>query len=268
MNTSRNFLKLLASCAIVALVGATPANAATITATQPDAFGRTFVDIKGPIFPDDDKKLDSLLGEKPDASRVIIRLSSPGGAFIAGMNMATSIHDKHLATLVPNGAMCGSMCAIMWVAGSTKAVGGFESAIGFHNIYSGVTGLAVASDNAILGSFLGKLGLGYKAIKWMTEKPAGGGNFLNAAKAREFGIAVVSPEDLPVPVSAPVSVSAPQTNEWTSLTRAEKVQKCLSQGLQFHEEGSKSFCRRFEYGPSTNVSSSPSSEEKEPYVEE
>jgi hypothetical protein len=255
-------LKFLATTAFV--LSGTLANAATVTATQPDAFGRTFVDIKGPIFPDDDKKLDSLLGEKPDASRVIICLSSPGGAFIAGMNMATSIHDKHLATLVPNGALCGSMCAIIWVAGSTKAVGGSESAIGFHNIYSGATGLAVASDNAIPRSFLGKLGLGYKAISWMTEKPANGGNFLNAAKAKELGIAAVSPEDLPVPVS----VSVPQTNEWTRFTRAEKVQKCLSQGLQFHEEGSESYCRRFEYGPSTNVSSLSSSGEREPYAEE
>jgi hypothetical protein len=64
------------------------------------------------------------------------------------------------------------------------------------------------------------------------------------------------------------------------------MKMCLSNGLQLHEEGDKSLCRPFNYGPSTNVSSSSSSEkkpsngyqeavrringpqEKEPYIEE
>jgi hypothetical protein len=101
-----NTLKLLTTSALVVLASSWYASAATITGTKPDSMGRTFVDIKGGITPGDDKTLDSLLGAKPDPNRVIIRLNSGGGNFFAGLNMATSIYEKHLSTLVPNNPPC------------------------------------------------------------------------------------------------------------------------------------------------------------------
>ena len=205
MKIVKSVTKLLATSALVALTS-TVSNAATITASQPDSLGRTYVDFKGDVTPGDDKTFDSLLGNNPDPNRVIIRLSSPGGHFVTGMNIATTIYEKHLATFVPKGQLCASMCAVMWLAGSTKAVEDGAS-IGFHNIYQGGNRQADAPSNAILGAFFGKLGLSYKAIQWITEKSANEVNFLKWDTAGNFGIKVVTSEYLPHPVQQP---SVPQ----------------------------------------------------------
>jgi hypothetical protein len=188
---------LLLSALVVLSVSTS--NAATITASKPDQFGREYVDIRGPILPGDDMAFDSLVGYHPDPNRVIVRLASPGGEFNAGMNIASSIHEKHLATFVPGNSGCASMCAIMWVSGSSRAAE-LGSMIGFHNMYSGATKQAAAVPNAILGSYLGKLGFSYKAISWMTTKPANDINLLDQSTARQFGINIVSAEELPKPV--------------------------------------------------------------------
>jgi hypothetical protein len=201
-------MKLLVTSVLVAL-SSLSSNAATITASKPDSLGREYVDIKGDILPDDDKRFNAIVGARPDPTRVIVRLSSPGGVFVAGMNIATSIHDKKLATLVPDGASCGSICAIMWISGSTKAVGGDNSKIWFHNVYNGATGQATGSGNAMLGSYLGKLGFNYSAISWMTEKPANGANPLTWPRAKQFGIDAVPADDLPMPAQKPGVTQTP-----------------------------------------------------------
>jgi hypothetical protein len=198
--------KLLAMSALVALTSAV-SNAATITASKSDSLGRTYVDFKGDVNPSDDKTFDSLVGNNPDPNRVIIRLSSPGGHFVTGMNIATTIYEKHLATFVPKGQLCGSICAVMWLAGSTKAVEQ-GAVIGFHNVYQSGNGQASAPGNAMLGAFLGKLGLSYKAIQWITEKDANHANVLDRETAENFGIEVVTSEYLPHPVQRP---RVPQT---------------------------------------------------------
>ena len=197
---------LVATSALVALTSAV-GNAATITASKPNSLGRTYVDFKGGVIPGDDKTFDALLGNKPDPNRVIIRLSSPGGEFVTGMNIATTIYEKHLATFVPKDQICYSMCAVMWLAGSTKAAEDGAS-IGFHNIYRSGNRQASAPGNAMLGAFLGKLGLSYKAIQWITEKSANDVNFLHWNTAENFGIKIVTSEYLPHPVQQP---SVPQT---------------------------------------------------------
>jgi hypothetical protein len=55
----------------------------------------------------------------------------------------------------------------------------------------------------MLGAFLGKLGLSYKAIQWITEKGANDANFLGWDTAKNFGIEVVNSEYLPHPVQQP-----------------------------------------------------------------
>jgi hypothetical protein len=58
----------------VAIFCATAADAATITVSRPDSYGRQYVDIRGPIVQGDDKLFESRIGSNPDPNRVIVRL--------------------------------------------------------------------------------------------------------------------------------------------------------------------------------------------------
>jgi hypothetical protein len=120
------------------------------------------------------------------------------------MNIAIAVHDKRLATFVPAGQECDSICAIIWVSGSPTAVSDTGTAkIGFHNVYDNDTQLPSGYGNAVLGSYLGKLGFNYQTIIWMTSKPATGANWLGT-HAKELGIVVSGESSLPRPGVAPV----------------------------------------------------------------
>jgi hypothetical protein len=192
----------------------------------------------------DEKTFDSLIGTTPDPNKVIIRLNSPGGNFGAGFNMAASIYNKHLSTYVEGKASCDSICAVMWISGSTKAAD-FEAEIGFHNVYDSTNGQATGSGDAVLGSYLGKIGFDYKAIMWMTERGASDLNYLSSDEARELGIEASSFEDLPKPEClSPSKFCAKQQTKGIQVT---EKQKCQSQGYEWRDLGPESYCRTFKF---------------------
>jgi hypothetical protein len=164
--------------------------------------GREFVDVRGPINPKDDKVFASLVGAHPDPERVIVRLASPGGDFWSGISIADMINKKGLATVVSKGETCASMCAIMWISGSTKAVDD-RVTIGFHNMFRSDTKQASGKANAVLGAYLGKIGLDYNAIAWMTEQGADSANWLTPNVAKQFNIKYAFADELPHPVQLP-----------------------------------------------------------------
>ena len=75
---------LLTSSALIALATAS-GSAATIAQSPPDARGNVFIDIKGDISYGDDKTFDDLLIKIKNTKKVIVRLSSNGGSFLASM---------------------------------------------------------------------------------------------------------------------------------------------------------------------------------------
>jgi hypothetical protein len=161
--------------------------------------GRVYIDVRGDIELGDDEKFDAVLKDIPDPSRAVVRLSSDGGNFLAGLQMAATIHDEKITTYVPGGNYCLSICATMWISGEHRVVDE-ESKIGFHQAYnsSDEEGAqnAAGESNAVLGAYLNSLGLGVKAISWMTEKGADDLNFLTASKAEELGIGAESSDYL------------------------------------------------------------------------
>jgi hypothetical protein len=70
----------------------------------------------------------------PDATRVV--LDSPGGAVDSGLIMAYMIHDRGLATVVPDGSNCYSSCAFAFLAGSERLVAG---RLGVHQLSGNTT---------------------------------------------------------------------------------------------------------------------------------
>jgi hypothetical protein len=129
-------LRTIIGAALSALAITTgAAQAATITAekdacTPKDCY---VVRVEGEIKLNDEKRFESVI-KANDIKVAVVYLNSPGGNLLAGMLMGLSIHEHNFATMVYYDNRCVSVCASMWIAGSTKYVTP-TSNIGFHQPY-------------------------------------------------------------------------------------------------------------------------------------
>jgi hypothetical protein len=70
------------------------------------------------------------LAARPDTAVVV--LNSPGGLVASGLILANDIHDRGLATTIPEGAGCYSSCAFAFFAGAERLA---EGELGVHQMY-------------------------------------------------------------------------------------------------------------------------------------
>jgi hypothetical protein len=79
-------------------------------------------------------------------------------------------------------------CSLIWLAGAHRYLG--EGAhIGFHGLYDADTGQQSVPANAMVGRYLGELGLGYAAIAWIVEPKPEEMHWLTPELAAKFHIA-------------------------------------------------------------------------------
>jgi len=149
------------------------------------------------IEPDDGKKFEEVV-KKNDVKMAVIVLNSPGGNLVAGYAIGNLIHEKGYATYVAGGATCGSVCAMIWMAGSPRQVEP-KARIGFHAAYTtdkkgrviGESGMG----NALVGSYYAHLGLSDSAIMYLTSASPKEAKWLNPADAKKYNIAIVERSD-------------------------------------------------------------------------
>jgi hypothetical protein len=185
----------------VALIGATiimsakGGMAATITVHEPDGNGRVFVDVVGQINNEDFKAfkektdqiypIGSSFGPKWE---VIVTLISYGGRTYSAVQIGDQVRKRGMSTFVPGDRVCSSACALIWLAGRSRTVGN-TSQIGFHASYDPTTRRETGSGNAVVGAYLRDLGLGYKAIHFMTRAGPTNIEWLTPDLAKEMGVA-------------------------------------------------------------------------------
>jgi hypothetical protein len=186
----------------LALVANT-SEAAVITTNYDSITERQFIDIKGPIEINDAITFDGILKTIKDTSRVVVRLSSPGGKLPSGIRIAQEIHNRHLATYVAKEGYCVSMCAIIWLSGSPRVIENGGAWIGFHQVSrrdQTANGFAIGADaqsNALLGAYLFHLGMSPGAIAWITQKGPRELNWLNADARDKYHIKIDNSDALP-----------------------------------------------------------------------
>ncbi len=119
--------------ALALLIGlSTSASAATV-----DGFlnneGKVVVTLEGEIKPGDAKKIQDIINMSRGKNRQVIavRLNSPGGNLMEGVNIADIVNDNKLATVVMNNTMCASACFIAFAAGHEKWASA-RSSLGVH----------------------------------------------------------------------------------------------------------------------------------------
>jgi hypothetical protein len=144
-----------------------------------------FIFISGPLEYRDDVKFRVVTSE---TKKAMVMLSSPGGSLDAGLSIGKQIRIAGYSTLV-GGRLCASACALAWLGGERRYMNA-DSKIGFHAAYvhDGEFKRETGLGNALIGSYLAKLGLSDKAITFITSAPPDALNFLDLNQAREQGI--------------------------------------------------------------------------------
>jgi hypothetical protein len=155
---------------VAALCLASAAQGATITVHPEDDNGRIFVDIAGEITLTDIKTFSDEIEHLP-SEKVYVSLSSEGGVAVAGLFIGNYIRLSGMKTLVPEDKKCVSVCAIIWLGGSDRYVGGRNMAVGFHGVYNKNTGQPGSMMNRRIAVYLGYLELSYDAVEWILGGP-------------------------------------------------------------------------------------------------
>lgn len=189
-------------------------SATAMDISRRDVSGLAVIEITGSFEPGDGDRFVKLATD----DKALISLSSPGGNLAVAITMGEHIRMKGYSTVVPPGATCASACALAWLAGVAR--GGSEtSKIGFHAA-SDKAGDITAAGNAVIGAYLNKIGVSYKAITFITSPSPADMTWLTYAKARELGIDIVSIEkpksSEPVGLGGGVEPSRPAAPQQTA----------------------------------------------------
>jgi hypothetical protein len=179
------FIKFIPVCFLI-----TSANAAEISIiedSKPTPEVGKIVQVSGEITTGDDLRLIAALDNAPPNSLVF--LTSPGGLIAPAMAMGRTIRKSGANTIVQG--VCASACGLIWLAG-TKRFTYSDGQIGFHAAYSGENATVTGTGNALIGAYVAELGFGENVIRYVTEKPPEGMQWLNDREANLLGIDVVT----------------------------------------------------------------------------
>lgn len=168
---SRRMKKLILSFVTLAIASAPieGVSAAELTVESYDDGNLTIILISGEIEQGDELKFRKLALEHSNA---LVVLESPGGAVGPALEIGRAISISGFPTAVLGDSYCTSACALIWMAGSVRALSN-EARLGFHASYRDENGVALESGaaNALIGQYLTQLGLPSKAILFATLAP-------------------------------------------------------------------------------------------------
>ena len=187
------------SAAMLALVAASAAGPCASAEIKVAPSGGA-VELSGIIEPGDDLKLVAALAAAP--SPRTLRLSSLGGNVQAALALGETVRREGIGTDVPARGVCASACGLVWLAGAPRAMGQ-DAHVGLHAAYLRRNGVSVETGaaNALIGAYLGRLGLDDRAIVYLTSAAPDEMTWILPADRQRYGIAYES-------ASAPTVASA------------------------------------------------------------
>jgi hypothetical protein len=145
--------------------------------------GLNLISITGQIEHGDSDRFDEIVA--PLTGPTVVVLRSPGGIVVDGLDIGLSIRRNGYATAVSDD-ICASVCGLIWLAGSQRFLTE-NSKIGFHAA-SDEHGQEIGAGNALVGAYLSKLGLSYRAIVYLTDAPPDDMQWLSPEDAEKVGI--------------------------------------------------------------------------------
>jgi hypothetical protein len=102
--------------------------------------------------------------------RAVVFLKGPGGDLASGLSIGEQIRAKSFITAVAFDNFCASACALAWLGGSQRNLSP-RGRVGFHAAYTMTNGTAAekGSANALVGAYLGRLGISSETIFTLTN---------------------------------------------------------------------------------------------------
>jgi hypothetical protein len=207
------FRKIATAMALCLGLGAfAPAQAAVIKPVMSD--GSWYLTVEGAIDITDGIVMSGYAKafKAKGITDVTVILNSPGGNVLGGRGVAVTIWNNDWATVIPADTTCASMCADIWLAGSTRYAYP-TSRIGTHS-----AGLKVGkagnvrvkrADNSDRIKFFRTIGLSEVAISSMLAPNPDDMLWLSPSKAADLGIKYTV-LGAPKPVTpSPALVTAP-----------------------------------------------------------
>lgn len=151
------------------------------------------IGISGEITKGDDDKFRRVSLENPDA---IVWLDSPGGALAPALTIGRIIRISEFPTVVSSGSVCGSSCALIWLAGSTRFLSR-SGMVGFHASYYEENGQLIETGvgNAMVGHYLSQMNLPERAVIFATSASPSSIIWLSEENMRSSGISFEPLED-------------------------------------------------------------------------
>jgi hypothetical protein len=140
--------------------------------------------IVGDIEPDD---ADTFRAKTYTIGKAAVVLKSAGGNLVASIRIGEMVKAKGFPTAVIE--YCMTACTSIWLAGSQRFMTS-SARIGFHQAYNNDTGQVSGSGNALVGSYLTRLGLGYAAVLYATSAGPDQMKWMTPEDARQVGIDV------------------------------------------------------------------------------
>lgn len=188
----RNFMSGVAAASIV-LLPVTPALAADVTPVDLGK-GEMALFVTGDIVSGDAAKFRAQASKYEQA---FVILESEGGSLADAIDIGETIHLKGFATGVFNGSDCNSSCALIWLAGSPRALAR-SARVGFHAAYTDASGTSQESGvaNAMVGRYLTLLNLPEKAIVFATSAPPSDLSWLTSSNYEQTGIDLKVMDDI------------------------------------------------------------------------
>jgi hypothetical protein len=152
-------------------------------------------------------------------SKAVVAFSGPGGNAVAAVVIGETIRLRNFASVVLEGDLCVSGCAIAWLGG-VRRFRGRRARIGFHSARDLHSGNVSGIGNAIVGAYMHRIGLSTQAVRYLTAAAPDKMAWLTLADAKTHGIDV----EYLVPSTAPFSPSrnTAKKNAGKDLTPLEK----------------------------------------------
>jgi hypothetical protein len=146
---------------------------------------RGIVYINGEFTLDDIERFRAIAVTMPNDG--MVALAGPGGVALTGLRIGEMIRAKRFTTIVAHDTYCASACAVAWLGGVRRAIS-IHGSIGFHGVFDAKTRQQSVLGNALVASYLTRLGFSDQAVIYIISPGADEANWLNAADARAIGI--------------------------------------------------------------------------------
>ena len=207
MKRGCSLLGMIAAAALLA----TPTAAATFDHFTNEE-GHEIVTLSGPIVPGDWNQLVAI-ERQTNARGVLVtalRLDSPGGNLLEGVQLAKAMYEGKIATVVVRGAACASACFIVFAAGTEKYAS-YGSRVGVHgaSFQNGGETVDAPEGTVAMAKLVKSLGVPPGIIGQMVVTPPDEMVWLSAVDLQSMGVQMTGAGQGDDGSPAPVAAVAP-----------------------------------------------------------